>query len=113
MTKLEKLDRSGLEKARAEAEAKLKEITEAQAGYDARRVKELRAEIEKMLAEEGYTLDQLVDVKKTKKRRATSTATPKYRHPENESVTWSGRGRQPGWFKDHVDGGGKAEDLAI
>jgi DNA-binding protein H-NS len=24
----------------------------------------------------------------------------KYRHPENAELTWSGRGKQPGWLKD-------------
>lgn len=26
---------------------------------------------------------------------------------------WSGRGRQPGWVKEHLDAGGKLEDLSI
>jgi DNA-binding protein H-NS len=28
---------------------------------------------------------------------------PKYRHPENPALTWSGRGRQPSWFKEAID----------
>lgn len=27
--------------------------------------------------------------------------------------TWSGRGRQPGWVKEHLEVGGKLEDLLI
>lgn len=38
---------------------------------------------------------------------------PKYRNPNNPQQTWSGRGRKPGWFLAHVDGGGRLEELEI
>jgi DNA-binding protein H-NS len=31
---------------------------------------------------------------------APKTERVKYRHPENSELTWSGRGKQPGWLKD-------------
>ena len=48
---------------------------------------------------------------KVKKARASSP--PKYRHPENPSLTWSGRGRQPAWYKELVEAGTSEEDLLI
>jgi len=113
MAKFEKMSRADLEKAKAEREAELKEINRAQADYDGRRVKELKADVEAMLAKEGYTLADIADGKGRKSGGARVKAPAKYRHPENPTVTWSGRGRQPQWYKDHVSGGGKAEDLAI
>ena len=38
---------------------------------------------------------------------------PKYRHPENDTVTWSGRGRKPQWFLDYIANAGKEEDILI
>ena len=36
-----------------------------------------------------------------------------YRDPNNSSVTWSGRGRQPKWVREYLDQGGKIEGLRI
>jgi DNA-binding protein H-NS len=38
---------------------------------------------------------------------------PKYRNPENESETWSGRGRKPRWVEMALAHDRKLEDLAI
>ncbi len=38
---------------------------------------------------------------------------PKYRHPANPALTWSGRGRQPAWFKEAIDAGTIRDDLLI
>ena len=38
---------------------------------------------------------------------------PKYRNPDDPSVTWSGRGRQPKWVQVAIAGGQTLEDLAI
>jgi len=37
----------------------------------------------------------------------------KYRNPGNPNETWSGRGRQPDWFKKAVASGKRPEDLAV
>ncbi len=36
---------------------------------------------------------------------------PKYRDPTNRALTWSGRGRKPGWVMAHLDAGGQMADL--
>lgn len=38
---------------------------------------------------------------------------PKYAHPENPSLTWSGRGRTPKWVTEMQDAGRDLEDLKI
>ena len=71
---------------------------------------EARAKVEAFARELGYPLAELVGGD-TKPKRAPVAA--KYRHPENPSLTWSGRGRKPQWFVDALAGGKMAEDLAL
>ena len=58
----------------------------------------------------GYSLADLIGTE-IKPTRAPVPA--KYRHPENPSLTWSGRGRKPLWFVAALDSGKTPEDLAI
>jgi len=37
----------------------------------------------------------------------------KYRNPANPDQTWSGKGRQPDWFKKATAAGKRPEDLAV
>jgi DNA-binding protein H-NS len=37
----------------------------------------------------------------------------KYRHPDDVTKQWSGRGRQPGWVKDWVAAGKSLDDAKI
>ncbi|WP_308916043.1 H-NS histone family protein [Jannaschia sp. LMIT008] len=114
MGKLEKLSREELDKARKDMEAQLKDIQRAQSEYDGRRLKELRGEIEAMVAKEGYTIDDVFGGKTGKRNSAGRSKGPaKYRHPENPEKTWSGRGRQPVWYKEAIAAGKAPEDMAI
>lgn len=99
---LDSMSKEELQKLRKETERKLKD-------YDQRRRAEARSAAEKAVKEYGYSLEDLVGAG----RRGSSKSVPRYRHPENASITWTGRGRKPGWVKAHLDGGGKIEDLAI
>jgi DNA-binding protein H-NS len=115
MAKLDKMTKEDLAKEREAAKARLREIEKAEAEYDGRRLKELKAEIERMLAAEGYTLNDIVEGRNRAKRApgGAAKAPAKYRHPENHSLTWSGRGRQPGWYKEALQAGKTPEDLAV
>lgn len=42
----------------------------------------------------------LADLTGKAKKSSKAAAPAKYANPENPAVTWSGRGRQPGWIKD-------------
>ena len=46
--------------------------------------------------------------KKASARRSTGKVAPKYRNPDDPSVTWSGRGRKPKWVEAHLE---KHDDL--
>ena len=87
-----------------------KDVTKAITSFEARKLKEARAKVTAAAQELGFSLEELVG---GKAKGAKSTAAPKYRHPENAELTWSGRGRQPAWFKEAVAAGASPDDLAI
>lgn len=87
-----------------------KDIAKAVSTYEDRQRAEARAKVEALARDLGYSLADLVSTE-TKITRAP--VRPKYRHPENPALTWSGRGRKPQWFVDALVGGKMAEDLAV
>ena len=80
------------------------------ATYEGRQKAEARAKLEAEAKKIGFTLAELVgfELKKTR-----APAHKKYRHPENPSLTWSGRGRKPLWFSGALAAGKTPEDLAV
>jgi len=46
-------------------------------------------------------------------RPKTGTVAVRYRHPDNASQQWTGRGRQPKWVKEWVDGGKSLDKLRV
>lgn len=108
---LDKMDKDELRAEQKEAKARLREIEKAIDQFDDRRKAELRSELEAKAKEAGYSLDDFVGGKRG--GRTVKKGAPKYRHPANEAVTWTGKGRQPTWFKEHVDAGGDPEELAL
>lgn len=76
--------------------------------------KDTLEELKRVAQQNGYQLQDLFgDPTAAKGGKGKAAPEAKYRHPENESLTWSGRGRQPEWVKSHIEGGGSKEDLAI
>lgn len=88
-----------------------KEVQHAIEGFTGRRKQDAFAALEARAQELGFKLADLVGIKKA--RKSSGPVKPKYRHPENPHVTWSGRGRQPGWFKVALAAGTKVEALAV
>ena len=86
-----------------------RDLDKAIANFDKRRKAEAKHGLEEKAREYGFSLSELVDVKTTKR---TETA-PKYRNPGNPEQTWSGRGRQPVWFRNAIEAGTELDDLKI
>ena len=42
-----------------------------------------------------------------------NTVAVRYRHPDNASQQWTGRGRQPKWVKEWVEGGQSLDKLRV
>lgn len=89
-----------------------KDVNTAIASFEKRKRSEALAAIEAAAKEHGYMLSDLVTSEKAAPSRKQPLP-PKYRHPEDTSKTWSGRGRQPEWVKDHLTDGKSLDDLLI
>jgi DNA-binding protein H-NS len=87
-----------------------RDVVKAIATFEERQKAEARAEAEAVAKKFGFALVELVDVAAPKKKAAPEA---KYRHPENPSITWSGRGRKPGWISEGLAAGKTLADFAI
>lgn len=87
-----------------------KEIDSTIAGYAERRRADAMKAIEAVAKEHGMSIDEIVGSKGRKRKMKTAA---KYANPENPSQTWSGRGRQPAWFKTAIESGISPESMAI
>ena len=76
---------------------------------DRRRV-ELKAEIEGKLKTEGFSAAEVLDAKIKPKSQSLPV---KYADPADPSLTWSGKGRMPGWLQAKVDAGVALDDFLI
>ncbi len=60
----------------------------------------------------GFALEELVG-KEVKIKAPTGKVKVKYRHPENETLEWTGRGRQPKWVAEWLAKGGALDLLTV
>lgn len=70
----------------------------------------LLKDIESIAAKHGFALSDLLDNAPEKERKPVAV---KYRHPSNVEFTWTGRGRQPKWVAEFLQGGGSLEQLLV
>ena len=87
-----------------------KDVEKAIKTFEERQRKEALAAAEAKAREMGFTLEELLGRSKKSPKKSSP---PKYRHPENPAKTWSGRGRQPVWFKEALEAGKTPEDLEV
>lgn len=87
-----------------------KSVAAAIADFEDRKREEARRAVEELAREKGFSFEELASVSPKKKRKPVA---PKYAHPENPSITWSGRGRKPRWIIEALDAGKSLDDLAI
>ncbi len=103
---VKKMTKGELEKLRSRIENQLEKLSTD----DLRKAK---AAAEKVAKKFGYTLADLGGggAPKSAKRKGKA-GTPKFKDPDT-GRTWTGKGRQPEWFKSAIAAGKKPEDLAI
>ncbi|SEO15588.1 H-NS histone family protein [Palleronia pelagia] len=95
-----------------ELKALRKDVDKAISNYEKRKKQEALAKAEAAAREAGFSLSELMGDASTRKGKGPINP-PKYRHPENPEMTWSGRGRQPAWIKEGLDAGKSLEDFLI
>ena len=88
-----------------------KDVAKALDSFGTRKKSEALSVLEAKAQEFGFSLADLMGV--ITPRKSPGPAGAKYRHPENPEITWSGRGRQPAWFKAVVNAGQAAETMAV
>lgn len=72
------------------------------------------AEIQALVAERGYSLNDLLGAPaKGKDKRSKQQVPAKYRHPSDAQLVWTGRGRQPRWVVEYLSSGGSLDGLLI
>ena len=87
------------------------------------RVRNRLDEYRRIARDAGYELTLTRIGKEPRRRRGRSVGggredrrseiAPKYRNPENQTETWSGRGREPKWLQYQIANGKSKEDFLI
>lgn len=82
---------------------------------EAQEKKAILTEVRELAKARGYALEDLVGSGTAGGDGAVAkrTVAAKYRHPEDHSLTWTGRGRKPVWLAQLLEAGSKLEDVAI
>lgn len=91
-----------------ELKALQKQVTRAIDSYKERQRQKALSELEVKAQEMGFSLNDLMGAKKARK-----SGIPKYRHPDDPLVTWTGKGRRPDWIKEALAKGKSLDDLLI
>lgn len=87
-----------------------KDLAKAISIFEDRQKAEVRARLDAIAKEMGYSLADLIGAEA---KTARAPAVAKYRHPESAALAWSGRGRKPQWFADHISAGKDPSELAV
>jgi DNA-binding protein H-NS len=117
---LKSMSRKDLERLKGDVDKALEKVGE-------REMKTALEAAEKAAAAHGFSLKQLTGGKDTTaapKRRGrkpgpkaakapVKKGAPKYANPADASQTWTGKGRQPDWFKAALASGTDPDKLAI
>ena len=101
--KFEGLSVAELDRLIAEAKAVREDTRE-------RRRRELRSEIEAKLKLEGFSPHEVLGAKL---KPQPDVLPPKYADPAEPSLTWSGKGRMPGWLQAKIDAGATLASFLI
>jgi len=81
-------------------------ITAAIAARKSTEKADVKAKMAALAVESGFSLDELLGIKKGKK----GSGLAKYRNPDNAEETWTGRGRKPNWLLERMKKRGASMD---
>lgn len=105
---LKSMTRKELEKLRKDVDAAIQTV-------ESRELKMAHEAASKAAADYGYSLEDITSMQSTSRRgKGTRTVSaPKYRNPSNPDQTWTGKGRQPEWYKSEMANGVDPQTLEI
>lgn len=106
--------------SRKQLEKHLKDVKKALQDAQARDRREAKKAAQKAAAEFGFSLDELSETdnaprktRKTKQKSAGPKSKPKFANPTDPKQTWTGKGRQPNWFRAEIEKGTAPEAMEI
>ena len=106
--------------SRKELEKHLKEVKKALTNLQARERREARKAAENAAAKFGFTLNELTEsaakpaARGRKKAKAPAKKSkPQFANPADASQTWTGKGRQPNWYREAVAKGASPDSMRI
>lgn len=107
-------------KSRKELEKLLSDVKKALQAAQTRERRAARKAAERAAAEYGFSLNELSEeapvekkLRKTRKVASGPKSKPQFANPADSSQTWTGKGRQPNWFRAQVEGGADPEAMRI
>lgn len=105
---LDNLSISELEQLKVEIDRRVVQLRESA-------LAQARADIERIAASTGYSLDELFGQEKAPARKgvAKKVAADKYRNPQDAKQSWSGRGKRPRWLQALLDEGARLDDFLV
>ena len=110
-TDLKTMTRKELEKLKANVEKAIEKLAQKDK-------KAALAAAEKAAAAHGFSLAELAGEPAPRKVGKAKTdskkpSPPKYKNPTNADQTWTGKGRQPDWFKSAIAAGTTPDAMEI
>lgn len=110
---LKSMSRKELEKLLVDANKALQNVQD-------RDRRQARKAAEKAAAEFGFSLGDLSEGgataakgRKKKAKKAGPKSKPQYANPSDSTQTWTGKGRQPNWYRAAIDKGISPQEMKI
>lgn len=109
---LKSMNRKELEKLLVDAKKALQSVQD-------RDRRQARKAAEKAAAEFGFSLGDLSEGavttkgRKSKAKKAGPKSKPQYANPSDPTQTWTGKGRQPNWYRAAIDNGTSPQEMKI
>ncbi|TKA84396.1 H-NS histone family protein, partial [Sulfitobacter sp. 15WGC] len=83
----------------------------------ARDQREARKAAKKAAAEFGFSLGEISETQPSapakKRAKVKNPSKPMYANPDDKKQTWTGKGRQPNWFRSRVESGTAPDAMRI
>ena len=103
--------------SRKELEKLLNDVKKALAAAKARDHREAKKAAARAVAEYGFSLNDISDLEgekpKKKKRAAKKPSKPIFANPDDTTQTWTGKGRQPHWYRAQIAKGTERDAMRI
>ncbi|MFC6643477.1 MULTISPECIES: H-NS family nucleoid-associated regulatory protein [Sulfitobacter] len=106
--------------SRKELERLLSDVKKALQAARNRDQREARKAATKAAAEFGFSLGEISETqpsappkKRAKVKKASKPSIPMYANPDDKKQTWTGKGRQPNWFRSQIESGTAPDAMRI